>query len=256
VIIQGRSISKGRGAGRVLLNSHPVSFLGGVDPISGSLTDPSSCGRTVRDQVLAFPRGKGSTVGSYVLLELRRNGTLPAAMINTMAEPIVATGAVMAKVPLVDRIDIALLMDGDAAVVDGTAGTVELPEVGEKHVVSCVLQDGEKLLLLKRSEKVGTFRGYWASVSGFIEEGETPRQTACKELLEETGLDLPYVKEGEVRTVRDHDTIWHIHPFLFRAIAPKVQTDWEHTEFCWVRPDEMGTFRTVPGLVEMVRDLL
>jgi predicted aconitase with swiveling domain len=42
--------------------------------------------------VFAFPRGKGSTVGSYVLLEMKRQGTLPAAIINSMAEPIVATG--------------------------------------------------------------------------------------------------------------------------------------------------------------------
>jgi 8-oxo-dGTP pyrophosphatase MutT (NUDIX family) len=157
---------------------------------------------------------------------------------------------------MVDRIDLSLLRDGDRAIVDGEQGTVELPEVRETHVVSCVVQDGEKMLLLKRSDKVGTFQGYWAAVSGFVEDDETPPETACKELREETGLDLRFSKEGRTVAVRDGSIVWYVHPYLFRASNPRVEIDWEHTEFCWVRPQEMEGFQTVPGLVEIVRDLL
>lgn len=240
----------------MLLNPHPTSFLGGVDPGTGRLTEQASEGRSITGKVFAFPRGKGSTVGSYVLLEMRRQGTLPAALINTSAEPIVATGAVMSGVPLVDRIDLGLLRDGDHALVDGAQGTVELPNVREAHAVSCVIRHGDKVLLLKRSDQVGTFQGYWAAVSGFIEEGETPPQTAVKELGEETGLSLPIVRQGKVIRVRDRDMIWWIHPFLFEADAPEVQIDWEHTEYRWVRPEEMEGYRTVPGLMDLYRDLL
>jgi predicted aconitase with swiveling domain/8-oxo-dGTP pyrophosphatase MutT (NUDIX family) len=253
-MLKGRGISKGRGEGAVLISETPVSFLGGVDPATGALAGQE--GLSVKDRVFAFPRGKGSTVGSYVLLEMKRQGTFPAAIINSMAEPIVATGSVMAHVPMVDHIDLSLLRDGDRAIVDGENGTVELPDVRETHVVSCVVQDGDRMLLLKRSDKVGTFQGYWAAVSGFVEDAETPRQTACKELREETGLDMEFSKEGKEVAVRDRNIIWHVHPYLFKASSPRVEIDWEHTEFCWVRPQELEAYRTVPGLAEMVRDLL
>ncbi len=253
MILQGRGISKGVGKGAILLSESPVSFLGGVDPASGSLSDPSMNNESIKDRVFAFPRGKGSTVGSYVLLEMRKQGTLPAAMINASAEPIVATGAVMSHVPLVDRIDLSLLRDGDLALVDGALGTVELPGIKETHVVSCLVRDGNRYLILKRSEHVGTFQGYWAAVSGFVEDGETPDQTAVKELREETSLDLSIAKSGGAVKVRSTDTIWVIHPFLFQATGPKVKIDWEHTEFRWLRADELKAFQTVPGLEHVLK---
>jgi uncharacterized protein len=256
MILQGRGISKGAGRGAVLISESPVSFLGGVDPRSGNLSDPSMNNESIRDRVFAFPRGKGSTVGSYVLLEMMKQGTLPAAMINASAEPIVATGAVMAHVPLVDRIDLSLLRSGDIALVDGGLGTVELPQVKETHVVSCLVQDADRYLILRRSERVGTFQGYWAAVSGYVEQGETPDQTAVKELREETSLQLSIVKAGATLRVRSGDTIWVIHPFLFQAVGPTVSIDWEHTEYRWLRTEEMKGFQTVPGLEQVIRNLL
>jgi phosphomecalonate degydratase small subunit len=256
MILQGRGISKGKGRGNVLMSNTPVSFLGGVNPASGTLSDPSMNNESVKDRVFAFPRGKGSTVGSYVLLEMRKQGTLPAAMVNSTAEPIVATGAVMAHVPLVDRIDLSLLRNGDLAVVDGNLGRVELPEVKETHVVSCLVRDGDRYLLLKRSEQVGTFQGYWAAVSGYVEPGETPDQTAVKELREETSLELNIAKAGAAVRARSDDTIWVIHPFLFQALGPKVKIDWEHTEFRWLQTDELKGFQTVPGLEHVIKNLL
>jgi uncharacterized protein len=68
--------------------------------------------------VLVFPTGKGSTVGSYTILRLGRGGQGPAAMINAESEAIVAVGAIIADIPMVDRIDISLIRDGDWVVVD------------------------------------------------------------------------------------------------------------------------------------------
>jgi ADP-ribose pyrophosphatase YjhB (NUDIX family) len=213
-------------------------------------------GRSVKDTIFVFPRGKGSTVGSYVLLEMRRQGTLPSAMINSTVEPIVATGAVMAKVPLVDQINISLLKDGDTVIVDGDSGTVELPDVKEVHVVSCVVQDGDRYLILKRSEKVGTFQGHWAAVSGFVEVGETVEECALKELREETGLELEISRSGDIISVRAEDIVWVIHPYLFKASSPQVQIDWEHTEYRWLRIEELKGLQTVPGLEKVLKSLI
>jgi predicted aconitase with swiveling domain len=82
-------------------------------------------------KVLAFPHGKGSTVGSYVLYALKMNGLAPAAIINEEAEPIVALGAIMAGVPMVDRPEVPLthLKNGTRVTVDGDRG--ELDYAGE-----------------------------------------------------------------------------------------------------------------------------
>ena len=252
--LEGRGISRGRSEGKVLLNDAPVSFLGGVAPATGELTDRS--GSSITGRVFAFPRGKGSTVGSYVMLEMKRVGTLPAAIINETVEPIVATGAVLSGVPLVDSIDISLLRDGDRCVVDGSAGTVELPDVEISHVVSCFLHCGEEVLMLKRSDKVGTFREHWAAVSGFVEENEAPQQAARREIMEELGQEPELVRAADPAWVRDGDNIWVIHPFLFQTSERSVTIDWEHTEYRWMPPDGMAELKTVPGLEEVYRSLL
>ena len=76
---------------------------------------------------MAFPYGKGSTVGSYVLYALSRNGHAPAAIINTEAEAIIATGAIIGKIPMIDRISVPLLQLKDAVLVsvDGDDGSME-----------------------------------------------------------------------------------------------------------------------------------
>ncbi len=82
----------------------PLSFLGGVDPATGTVIESGHPlhGRSIAGRVLVFPHGKGSTVGSYVLYGLARNGVAPAAIVNEEAETIIAAGALIAGIPLVD----------------------------------------------------------------------------------------------------------------------------------------------------------
>jgi hypothetical protein len=63
-----------------------------------------------------------------------------------------------------------------------------------------------------------------------------------------TGLGLDIALMGQPLWVRADDRIWVIHPFLFKAQDPMVEIDWEHTEFKWIRKEEVSSFRTVPGL--------
>jgi uncharacterized protein len=120
IIFQGRVIKSGRGEGPALVSSAPIGFLGGVDPGTGVVLEPGHPlqGKSIAGKVLVFPTGKGSTVGSYTILRLGRGGHGPAAMINAESEAIVAVGAIIADIPMVDRIDISLIRDGDWVVVD------------------------------------------------------------------------------------------------------------------------------------------
>jgi hypothetical protein len=124
--MQGRVIRAGRAAGQALVSPAPIGFLGGVDPDSGVVVEPNHPlnGQSVAGRVLVFPTGKGSTVGSYTILRLARNGVAPAAMINAESEAIVAVGAIIADIPMVDQVAIALISDGDWVVVDNE--TVEI----------------------------------------------------------------------------------------------------------------------------------
>lgn len=125
-VLQGRIIKSGRGEGPALVSPAPIGFLGGVDPDTGVVLEPGHPlqGRSVAGKVLVFPTGKGSTVGSYTILRLGRSGHGPAAMVNAESEAIVAVGAIIADIPMVDRIDIAQIRDGDWVVVADGAVTV------------------------------------------------------------------------------------------------------------------------------------
>ena len=126
LIIKGRGISPGKGSGPLLVSPVPISFLSGVDPESGIIVETGHPlrGECMAGKVLAFPYGKGSTVGSYVLYALSRNGHAPAAIINAEAEPIIATGAIIGEIPLIDRIDLPFdrLPNGTWVTVDGSTG--------------------------------------------------------------------------------------------------------------------------------------
>ncbi|MEA1908052.1 MAG: DUF126 domain-containing protein [Euryarchaeota archaeon] len=129
MMVMGHAVSKGVASGKVLISKTPISFLGGIDPETGIIMekDHPKKGVSIADRVFIFPHGKGSTVGSYVIYSLEKNNVAPCAMINLAAETIVAVGAIISGIPLVDRLEqdpFAIFHDGDYVEVDGTKGTV------------------------------------------------------------------------------------------------------------------------------------
>ena len=125
--LQGRTIKGGLGQGIALVSSEPLSFLGGVDPESGIVIENGHPleGQSISGRVLVFPTGKGSTVGSYTLYRLAKNHLAPAAIINAQSEAIVAVGALISDIPMVDQVDISEIRTGDLVTVDGGCVTIE-----------------------------------------------------------------------------------------------------------------------------------
>jgi predicted aconitase with swiveling domain len=126
VNMQGRIIKAGKAEGKALVSPEPIGFLGGIDPDTGRVVEPGHClqGECVTNRVLVFPSGKGSTVGSYTLYRMAMAGTAPAAIVNAESEAIVAVGAIMADIPMVDLVDITRIRTGDWVQVDGDCVTV------------------------------------------------------------------------------------------------------------------------------------
>lgn len=123
---KARVIKAGHAEGPALVSPAPIGFLGGVDPDTGVVLEPGHPlqGRSVKGSVLVFPTGKGSTVGSYTILRLAKSGAGPVAMINAESEAIVAVGAIISDIPMVDRVDISRIDEGDWIIVDGDTVTV------------------------------------------------------------------------------------------------------------------------------------
>lgn len=126
--IRCHRVSGGSASAPALASTESISFLGNVDPETGEVVDPGHqlFGKAIGGKVLIFPGGKGSTVGSYVIYQLKKRGVAPAAMINLRSEPIVAVGAIISGIPLVDGLpaDILRLEEGTLVTVDADRGRV------------------------------------------------------------------------------------------------------------------------------------
>ena len=124
IVLRGRAIVEGRCRAEALVSMKPISFLGGVDPADGKIIEKKHdlCGLCIKDKVLCFPHGHGSTVGSYVLYSLAKKGLAPKAIINETADPVVVVGAIIANVPMIDLVDIRRIKTGDTVEVDACKG--------------------------------------------------------------------------------------------------------------------------------------
>jgi len=127
--VKGRRISGGTARGKAMVTKERISFLGGVDPGTGVVTEHGHglFGRCIKGRVLFFPKGKGSTVGSYVLYQMKKDGTAPAGIVNIEAEQILACGAIIAGIPMLDRLERdPEIHDGDEVFLNATEGYLEV----------------------------------------------------------------------------------------------------------------------------------
>lgn len=126
--LKGRAIVEGRCEAQALVSTKPISFLGGVDPTNGKIIEKNHDlhGECIKDKVLCFPHGHGSTVGSYVLYSLARKNMAPKAIVNQTADLVVVVGAIIADIPMIDQIDINQIRTGDTVEVDAYAGIIKI----------------------------------------------------------------------------------------------------------------------------------
>ncbi|MCH6585660.1 MAG: NUDIX domain-containing protein [Thaumarchaeota archaeon] len=129
-------------------------------------------------------------------------------------------------------------------------------------IVTSFIRDNEKLLILKRSNKVKSMKGLWAGISGIIEKNEEPLKRAKIEIFEEVGITedmITLVKSAEKMKIdspqyENHE--WEIFPFLFEAKNPTIKLNWENSEFKWINVEELENYETVPSLQKVLFNLL
>ena len=129
-------------------------------------------------------------------------------------------------------------------------------------IVTSFIRDNEKLLILKRSDKVKSMRGLWAGVSEKIKKNEEPLTRAKIEIFEEVGITedkITLVKSAEemrINSPQYENHEWEIFPFLFESKNPTIKLNWENSEFKWINIEELENYETVPSLQKVLFNLL
>lgn len=129
--LKGHTISLGKAEGEAVVLDEPFSFLGELDPNTGKIASPLSkqFGQDLRGKVIVTPTGKGSSMGPVISWYAMKAGNNPAAIICLQAEAILASAAIIAGIPMIDKLDnnpLELIKSGDYVKVDATAGIVEI----------------------------------------------------------------------------------------------------------------------------------
>ena len=129
-------------------------------------------------------------------------------------------------------------------------------------IVTSFIQDDQKLLILRRSNKVKTMKGLWAGISGIIEKNEPPLTRAKIEIYEEIGISedkirfIKAAKKLRINSPQYENHEWEIFPFLFEAKNPEIKLNWENSEYIWITIDELKNYNTVPSLEKVLQNLL
>ena len=131
------------------------------------------------------------------------------------------------------------------------------------NIVTSFIKDDDKILILKRSNKVKSMKCLWAGVSGIIEKHDaTPLDRAKTEIFEETGINeneielLKSVEQIKIESAQYRDHVWNIFPFLFKANNPKIKLNWENSDYDWIKPNQIKNYKTVPELDKILFSLL
>jgi len=131
------------------------------------------------------------------------------------------------------------------------------------NIVTSFIKNDDKILILKRSDKVKSMKCLWAGVSGIIEKNDTtPLDRAKIEIFEETGINekeielLKSIEQIKIESAQYKNHVWTIFPFLFKAKNPEIKLNWENSEFKWIEPNEIKNYKTVPDLEKILFSLL
>ncbi len=98
-----KTIVKGKAKGIIMKSDNPINFLGAVDKKTGFIRDKNHdlFQKSIKDMILVFPHGVGSSVGAYTIYSLKSNNSAPLAMICQKADLTTASGCALANIPLV-----------------------------------------------------------------------------------------------------------------------------------------------------------
>ena len=129
-------------------------------------------------------------------------------------------------------------------------------------IVTSFIKNNNKLLILKRSDKVKSMKGLWSGISGIIEKYENPLDRAKMEIFEEVGIVenkitlVKSIEKMQVKSPQYENHEWIIFPFLFQTKETKINLNWENSDFEWIESNQLKNYETVPSLQKILINLL
>ena len=130
------------------------------------------------------------------------------------------------------------------------------------RIVTSFIKNNNKILILKRSDKVRSMKGLWSGVSGIIENNEEPVDRAKIEILEEVGIGrdkiilVKSMEKMKISSPQYENHEWMVFPFLFETKETNIKLNWENSEFKWIDLNELENYETVPSLDKILFSLL
>ena len=141
-------------------------------------------------------------------------------------------------------------------------GRINYSDSDKAPVITVFVKYKDKILLLKRSNKVRTYQGKWNTIAGYLDEVKPIKEKVLEELREEINVnekDISDIKYGNSYKLNDSkiNKIWIVHPVLVELKNKvEIKLDWEHTEYKWINPEELKKFDIVTDLDKSLRNVL
>ncbi|MDA0715305.1 MAG: aconitase X [archaeon] len=120
--------------GKALVTDVPITFLGYVNPDTGIIEEEGHplYGESIKDSILIFPKGSGSTVAPYVLMGLLYTSKGPKAVINRDVCPLTLPACSLLGVPY------GFGFEQDACLGINTGDTVRFERTGQRVTLSVI----------------------------------------------------------------------------------------------------------------------
>ena len=106
-----------------------------------------------------------------------------------------------------------------------------------RKAVRCYLIKDNEVVVTKY-KKGNKKEGYYDIPGGKIEEGETPKQTAIREMKEETGIEIQNLKYKGIMTIEYPDRMFIFDTFISKEYEGEPQEFEENTSE-WIDIDEL-----------------
>ena len=143
-------------------------------------------------------------------------------------------------------------------------GRIDYSNSNIAPVISVFVKHEDRILLLKRSNKVRVYQDIWSAIAGYLDELKPITQKVLEEIQEELGIktaedNILSIKIGRPYEFEDNriQKTWISHPVLIELKhKPQIKLDWEHVDYKWIKPEELKNFDTPPKLGESLKRVM
>lgn len=140
------------------------------------------------------------------------------------------------------------------------SGQIDYTNIRRAPVINCVVKYQDKILIVKRNQKMKFYPNLWNGISGFLDDGKSIEQKAREEIKEELGLKENHIikiKKGKFFEIEEpkYNKNWVVHPVLVTINTDRIALNWEAEDYKWIEIDKAKNFSFIPGFQKVLASL-